>query len=135
MADGAVAVVQRLYDCFAQGDVPGALATMAPDIVWNEANNHPYADGNPYIGPEAVLHGVFARCVGEWDAFAATPDELLDAGDVAIGLGHYTGVNKASGKPMRTQFAHVCRVRDGRIVAFQQYADTLHMTQAMDMSA
>jgi hypothetical protein len=27
----------------------------------------PYADKNPYVGPNAVLEGLFARLAGEWD--------------------------------------------------------------------
>lgn len=38
--------VRALYAAFAKGDMPAALATMAADIVWNEAENFPYADGN-----------------------------------------------------------------------------------------
>jgi ketosteroid isomerase-like protein len=123
--------VRALYAAFAKGDMPAALATMAPDIVWNEAENYPYADRNPYIGPEAVLHGVFARIGGDWEGFAATPDEFIDGGDTIVSLGHYTGAFKATGKPMRAQFAHVCRVKDGKIVSFQQYADTLGTAVAM----
>src|SRR5688500_18403883 len=123
--------VRALYAAFAQGDMPAALATMAPDIVWNEAENYPYADRNPYVGPEAVLHGVFARIGGDWEGFAATPDEFIDGGDTIVSLGHYTGRFKATGKPMRAQFAHVCRVKGGKIVSFQQYADTLGTAVAM----
>jgi uncharacterized protein len=117
--------VRALYAAFAKGDMPAALATMTPDIVWNEAENYPYADRNPYVGPQAVLHGVFARIGGDWEGFAATPDEFIDGGDTIVSLGHYTGTFKATGKPMRAQFAHVCRVKDGKITRFQQYADTL----------
>jgi hypothetical protein len=31
---------------------------MHPDIVWNEAESNSQADGNPYIGPDAILNGV-----------------------------------------------------------------------------
>ena len=123
--------VRALYAAFAKGDMPAALATMAPDIVWNEAENYPYADRNPYVGPEAVLHGVFARIGGDWEGFAATPGEFIDGGDTIVSLGHYTGTFKATGKPMRAQFAHVCRVKDGKITRFQQYADTLGTAVAM----
>lgn len=123
--------VRALYAAFAKGDMPAALATMAPDIIWNEAENYPYADRNPYVGPEAVLHGVFARIGGDWENFAATPDEFIDGGDTIVSLGHYTGTFKATGKPMRAQFAHVCRVKDGKIARFQQYADTLGTAVAM----
>ena len=60
-----VAAVKATYDAFAVGDVPAVLGAMSPAIEWNEAENFPYADGNPYRGPEAVLNGVFARIGGE----------------------------------------------------------------------
>jgi ketosteroid isomerase-like protein len=61
----SVRLIRSLYDAFARGDVPGVLACMSPGIVWNEAENFPYADGNPYVGPAAVAGGVFARCASE----------------------------------------------------------------------
>jgi len=129
MSKENLAVVQGIYDAFAAGDVAGVLGRMSPDIVWNEANNFPYADGNPYKGPQAVAEGVFARCIGEWDGFGVDIDEVLDAGDTVVGLGHYVGTFKATGKPQRTQLVHVWRIKDGKAVQFQQYADTLHVAQ------
>jgi ketosteroid isomerase-like protein len=126
-----VDAVRALYAAFAKGDMSAALATMAPDIVWNEAENYPYADRNPYVGPEAVLMGVFARIGGDWEGFSAISDEFIDGGDAIVSLGHYGGVCKATGKTMRAQFAHVFRVRNGKITGFQQYADTLGTAIAM----
>jgi ketosteroid isomerase-like protein len=127
-----VAVVEALYAAFAKGDMPAALAAMAPDIVWTEAENYPYADRNPYIGPEAVLQGVFARIGGDWDGFTVTSHERIDAGDTVVSLGRYSGVYKATGKPMDAQFVHVFRVKNGKIASFQQYADTLGTARAME---
>ena len=64
MSETPMQVVQGMYDAFRAGDVPAVLGRMHEQIQWNEANNFPYADGNPYIGPEAVLNGVLARCIG-----------------------------------------------------------------------
>ena len=127
-----VDVVRALYAAFAKGDMPAALATMAPDIVWNEADNYPYADRNPYIGPQAVLQGVFARIGADWEGFSVASGEVIDGGDTIVSLGHYGGVCKATGKTMRAQFAHVFRVKDGKIAGFQQYADTLGTARAME---
>lgn len=118
-------LIRGLYEAFAAGDVPGVLARMAPDIVWNEAENFPYADGNPYRGPEAILTGVFARLGGEWDGFAAVPAEFLDAGDTIVVLGRYRGTYKATGRAFDADMAHVWRVRDGKAAEFRQYTDTL----------
>jgi ketosteroid isomerase-like protein len=105
---------------------------MAPDIVWNEAENFPYADGNPYRDPEAVLHGVFARIGADWENFTVTSGELIDGGDTIVSLGRYGGVCKGTGKPLSAQYAHVFRVKNGKIAAFQQYTDTLGTARAME---
>ncbi|GAN00217.1 ketosteroid isomerase-related protein [alpha proteobacterium U9-1i] len=104
---------------------------VSPDIIWNEAENFPYADGNPYRGPQAIAEGVFARCVGEWEDFAVKPEELLDAGETVVALVRYAGVYKATGKPMNPQAVHVWRITNAKVTQFQQYADTLHVAQAI----
>lgn len=65
MTEPVMQVAQWIYDAFAKGDVPCVLRRIHDDIVWNEANNFPYPDSNPDIGPKAVLNGVFALCIGE----------------------------------------------------------------------
>jgi ketosteroid isomerase-like protein len=67
------ALIRQIYADFAAGDVPGVLAAFAPDIVWNEAENFPYAGGNPYRGPQAVLDGVFLPIAGDYDGFTVHP--------------------------------------------------------------
>lgn len=131
MASEAITLVRAIYDAFAAGDVPGVLGRMSPDIVWNEAENFPYADGNPYTGPQAVLQGVFARCIGEWDGFAVQIDAMHDAGETVIATGRYLGTCKATGRAQHTQMAHVWTVRGGRVVRFQQYADTLGIARVI----
>jgi ketosteroid isomerase-like protein len=130
MSQENVALIRGIYDGFAAGDVAAVLGAMSPDIVWNEAENFPYADGNPYVGPQAIAEGVFARCIGEWDGFAVSVEEILDAGDTIVALGRYGGSCKATGKAMNPQLAHVWRIADGKAVAFQQYVDTLQVARA-----
>ena len=77
---------------------------------------------------------MFARCIGEWDGFAVAIDEILDAGDTIVAVGRYLGTYKATGKSMRTQLVHVWRIADGKVVRFQQYADTLQVARAIGSS-
>ena len=135
MSQENVALVEAIYAAFGAGDVPGVLARMSPDIVWNEAENFPYADRNPYLGPEAVLTGVFGRIGTEWDGFTVVPDELLDAGDAVVVLGRYRGTYKATGRALDAQLVHVWRLEDGKAVAFQQYTDTLQTARVIERRA
>lgn len=130
MSQENVEVVRRVYEAFARGDVPAVLGALDARVEWREADNHPYADRNPYVGPDAVLTGVFARLGGEWDGFAATPDEILDAGDTVVARGHYTGTFRQTGERVRAQFAHFFTMRGGKVTKFQQYTDTAQFLRA-----
>ena len=132
MSQENVELVRAVYAAFAAGDVPAVLGAMSPEIVWHEAENFPYADRNPYLGPEAVLTGVFGRIATDWDGFAAVPKEMFDAGDTVIVLGRYEGTYRETGRTLDAQLAHVWRVADGRIVGFQQYTDTLQADRVVE---
>ncbi len=132
MSQENVELVRTVYAAFAAGDVPAVLGAMSPDIVWNEAENFPYADRNPYLGPEAVLTGVFGRIATDWDGFTVVPGEMLDAGDTVVVLGRYRGTCRATGRALDAQLAHVWRVADGRVVGFQQYTDTLQAARVVE---
>jgi ketosteroid isomerase-like protein len=124
-----IALVQSLYAAFAAGDVPALLAAFAPEVVWNEAENFPYADGNPYVGGQAIVEGVFARLATEWDGFAVHPEQFLDAGGTVVMLGRYRGTHLATGKAVDAQCVHVWRLVGGKVAHFQQYSDTLQFAR------
>lgn len=126
-----VQVIRGIYEAFGRGDVPAVLEQMDQSIAWNEADNSIYADRNPYVGPQAVLEGVFTRLGSEWEGFTVTPEEWLDAGDRVVVLGTYSGTYKATGREVRAQFAHVWGVREGRVKSFQQYTDTKQFADAV----
>lgn len=130
MSQENAAVIRSAYEAFAKGDVPAVLGAMDPGIVWNEAEGFLYADRNPYVGPQAVLEGVFMRIGQEWDGFRVVPEEIHDAGDVVVATGRYDGTFKATGKAIHAQFAHVWKLRGGKVVGFQQYTDTLQAARA-----
>jgi hypothetical protein len=46
MSQENVGLIKALYEVFGRGDVPAVLGAMDPAIVWNEAENFPYADKN-----------------------------------------------------------------------------------------
>ena len=132
MSQSNIEVISGMYESFATGDVPSVLAAMDSEIEWNEAENFPYADGNPYIGPNAVFEGVFMRLGTEWDYWNLDIDHILDAGDIVVACGRYRAKNKETGKEINAQFAHFWGLSGGKARRFQQYADTAQVTQAMN---
>ena len=127
-----VEIIQNLYAAFAKGDVPAVIQKFDPKIEWNEAENFPYADGNPYIGPQAVLEGVFARLGAEWEYWHLTELTYYEAtsGEIIV-TGRYKAKNKLTSKEINVQFVHMWTLNDALVTKFQQYADTYQTVQAM----
>lgn len=123
------AVVEALYRSLAQGDVTALLAGLDERIEWVVPPGLHY--GGTYRGREEVLENVFSRFVTEWQDFTVAPAEIMEAGNRVIALGHYSAKNLATGKPMRTRFVHVWRLRDGVPVHFETILDTHTMATAM----
>ena len=121
--------VRGVYDAFAKGDMPSVLGFLSPDVNWTEAEGFPY--GGTYVGPDAVLQGVFMRLGTEWEGFAAVPGEFVDGGETVVALGTYSGTYKATGKSLRANFAHVWKIQGGKVVRFTQYVDTLIVHRAL----
>lgn len=123
-------VVKKLYSAFVQGDAEAIMAQLHDEIDWNEAENFMLSDGNPYRTPSAVADGVFRRLATEVRDYEALPTEIFDAGDVIIALGRSKGIIIATGKPFNAQYAHIWRVKHGKIAGFQQVIDTLDVWRA-----
>jgi uncharacterized protein len=126
-----VTTVRGMYSAFGRGDIPFIIGALDSQVEWWEAENFIYADRNPYVGPDAVLQGVFARINDEWEWFEVLPNQVLDTGDIVVSSGYYNGAYKANGREVRAQFAHFFTFQNGKIVKFQQYTDTAQFIQAV----
>lgn len=131
-AHNNMAIIQKIYADFAKGDVPALGAAMDPKVEWNEAENFPYADGNPYIGFDAIVEGIFARIGGEWDNWTVSNPKFSQmSNDKILMEGRYTGKFKKTGRSVNAQVAHIWTLKDGKIINFQQYTDTKQVADAV----
>jgi uncharacterized protein len=112
--------------------VPTVLAAMDDAIEWNEAEGNPCNTGQPFVGPAAVVEGVFARVMNDIEGFEIRPERFLADGDTVVMLGRYRGATAhATGEPLDVQAVPVWDLKDGKAVRFQQYVDTLHFARAL----
>lgn len=117
-------LVRSLYDAFAAGDVPGFLARLHADVLWNEAEGFPLSDRNPYVGHAAIVEGVFMRVLAEWSGFRVEVGEIVGGPEVVTMFGRYKGTQARTGKLLDVQVAHTWWLRDGKVARFQQMVDT-----------
>jgi uncharacterized protein len=129
-----VQLVRRSYEAFARGDMDAVVANFHPDIEWHQAQGLPH--GGLYRGLEQVRSAIFAPLADAWwDAFDATPIELLDAGSEVVVLGRYTGRAKHTGKRLDVPFVHVWSLRGGKAIRFRQFLDTAGWNEALGAAA
>ncbi|MFO7669492.1 MAG: nuclear transport factor 2 family protein [Bacteroidales bacterium] len=125
-------IIKNIYTDFEAGDVESFLAALDPQIEWNEAEHFPYADGNPYVGPEAIMEGVFARIGADWEYFNVVDREVHEMKNNEILMtGRYDAKHKTSGRTMKLQVAHLWTLNEGKVTGFQQFTDTYQVHEVM----
>lgn len=126
-----IKTIETLYAAFAVGDIPTVLAALDEKVVWNEAEGNKYADGNPYIGPQAVLNGVFARIGADYEYFNLVNIELHEmSNNKVLATLRYQAKFKKNGATYDAQVAHLWTLKDTKAIAFQQYLDTKNVAVA-----
>ncbi|QCX38456.1 ketosteroid isomerase [Aureibaculum algae] len=124
-------IIDNLYKAFEKGDIPTIMGSMSPKIEWNEAESNSMASGNPYIGPDAIINGVFARLGAEHEYFKLADIELHEmSNNKVLATLRYDAKNKKTGKDYNAQAAHLWALKNGKIISFQQYVDTKKLAEA-----
>jgi len=126
-----VDLVRAFYAAVSQGDVPGIVGLLHPDLIWTEAEGFPYYSGT-WRSPQEVIDKLLVPLTRDWDEFSAVAEDFIVEDDRVVSLGAYAGVARATGKRMRAPFAHVWRVADGKLARFDMYTDTFLVRRAME---
>ena len=126
---GNLEIIRATYEGPSEENGKHLLAALAADATWTEAAGFPYA--GTYVGAEAIVANVFRRLATEWMDYRAEVHTYLADGDRVAAFGAYSGTYKATGKAMRATFAHLYRLKDGKIVNMEQCVDSAIGRQAM----
>lgn len=122
-------LVRATYEGSSAENGRNLLAALAPNAAWTEAEGFPYA--GTYVGPDAIIAGVFQRLATEWIDYRAVVHTFLEDGNHVAAFGTYSGTFKATGKSMRAAFAHLYDVQNGKIERMTQYVDSHMVRQAL----
>ena len=122
-------LIRSTYEGSSEDNGRNLLAVLSPDVEWTEAEGFPYA--GTYVGPEALIDGVFRRLGSEWTGYRADVHTYLADGDRVAAFGVYSGTYNATGKSMTAPFAHLYQIKDGKVIRMTQYVDTVLVTRAL----
>lgn len=131
MSTDPVAVVRATYEAFGRGDIPAALAMMAPDVEWVESEAEGVPIRGTYIGPQQVAENVFSNVPRDWQEFILDPEDFFADRDTVIVRGRLRAVAKTTGKSMDAPFVHVFTVAGGKIQRLTNHHDTAIWVQTL----
>lgn len=117
VARANAALIRSGYEAFARGDIAGALAVFAEDILWHVPGRGPLS--GDYRGHEQVL-GFFGRFMHlSGGTFRIQLDDILAKGDRVVAL--CTESAQRGGHHWSSPQVHVWTVKNGRATMFWQY--------------
>jgi ketosteroid isomerase-like protein len=74
---------------------------------------------------------VFHKLAAEWIDYRAEVRTYLADGDQVAAFGVYSGTYRKTGIAMTASFAHLYRLKDGKIINMEQYVDSAMVRQAL----
>ena len=130
MSESNLDVVRRGYEAFGRGDIDGLMAELDEQIQWVTPGPAELATSGRRSGHQQV--GEFFNALNEtFDIQRFEPREFITHGDRVIVLGSETTGVRATGKVIELDWVHVFTVRNGKVVAFQDFFDTAAVVAAM----
>jgi ketosteroid isomerase-like protein len=110
-------LVRSAYDAFSRGDIPGAMAALAEDVLWHVPGRGPLS--RDYRGQAEVL-GFFEHFMElSGGTFQLRVDDVLARGDRVVVL--CTESAQRGGRNWSSPQVHVWIVKNGKAEVFWQY--------------
>ncbi|MGV9847411.1 nuclear transport factor 2 family protein [Streptomyces sp. NPDC003442] len=120
-------VISNLYAAYKDGDLVSFYKDLSPDLVWIECEGFPTP--GVFRNKEEVVDNVFSVLARDWSDWNFELDQLIDAGEFIVATGTYQGTHGTTARSFNARAAHTWHVVNGKIVRFEQFADT-HLIQS-----
>ena len=121
--DRNLEIVRSGYEAFGRGDIQAVLATFDDQI----ALQTPGPPELPLAGSRRGIAQVaqfFQLLTDLLDITRFEPRQFIARGDQVIVIGDDTARVRPTGRSLEFRWTHVFTLRDGRIVAFEEFNDT-----------
>ena len=102
---------------------------LAEDATWTEAKGFPY--GGTYTGYDEVVTNIFSKIGTEWTGFKFNVEDYVASDDKVIAFGTYSGTYKKTNKSFTPRVSHIWKLKDGKIINFEQIVDSKPVVDAM----
>jgi ketosteroid isomerase-like protein len=130
-----VALVQKMYDAFARGDIQTIVDNLADDVEWTFEGPSIIPYTGTMRGPQEVQSKFFGGLGGTQDDQKLTIEDYIAQDDKVATFGRYGATVKATGKKFDSPVAHLFRIRNGKVTKFVNLGDTAAAVDAYSGAA
>ena len=129
MSEENLEIVRRSYEAFNRRDFDALLEAWDPEIEWHQFT--PFPDRAVYRGREEVRDRFLKQqLVEQFGDFSIDIEELVDAGDHVVMIGHIVAHGSTSGVPIRLRVVNILEFRGGKLVrAYDASGPSQHLSQ------
>lgn len=127
------ALVRKMFDAFKQGDIPYILNQLSEDCDWNVMGAPLIPHAGRYIGKGAGLF--FTKLDEDFEFTVFDVHNIYEISDTdVISVGHMAVRCRKTGQPAQSPWMMIAKVRNGKVVYFQDYYDTVKLAVALQQS-
>jgi ketosteroid isomerase-like protein len=130
MTEANLDVIRRGYEAFGRGDINALLESFDEQITWVTPGPRELATSGNRTGHQAVAQ-FFTAVNDVFEIQRFEPREFIAQGDRIVVLGSETARVRATGKVVELDWVHVFGMRNGKVVAFEEFFDTAAVVAAM----
>lgn len=120
-------MIANLYSAYERGDLEAFYKDLSPDISWKECDGFPTP--GVFRSQTEIVEKVFSVLQKDWVNWRFELERLIDGNQDIVALGTYRGTHGITGKSFEARASHAWKLVDGKILGFEQFADT-HMMQS-----
>ena len=114
--------IVKIYEAFGRGDIPFILEQLTDDVRWF-THNGPKVPWSGDFSGKANVPRFFAAIANSGEVTAFTPKEFVAQGDTVVSLGEFGYKVAATGKSSLTRWVFIWKLREGRVVDYEQFHD------------
>ena len=130
MSEDNLGVIRRGYDAFGRGDINTLLESFDEQVSWVTPGPPELATSGRRTGRQEVAE--FFVSVNElFDIQRFEPKDFLAQGDRVVVVGSETARARSTGNVIELDWVHVFTMRNGKVVAFQEFFDTAAVVAAL----
>jgi ketosteroid isomerase-like protein len=116
-----VKALEHVYEHWARGDWTPRFELYADDMEWGWSDEFPGLDG--VFSDTRTPSPRLQTWLSGWETWTCEAEDYVEYGDTVVVLTRYRGRGRGSGVEVDREGAHVWKLRDGKAVRLEVFAD------------